>query len=68
VTALLDVGLSITGLVEHVECDWLALPWMEQIAPDRYALPAGRDRVPLMYTLTAVTPRQVSESTTSVSG
>lgn len=55
-TAVLDAGLTITSFAEHDECDWLALPWMVQTRPGHWALPDGRDRVPLMFTLTAVQP------------
>lgn len=53
VTALLDAGLRLTGLEEHREVEWRALPWMVPTEDGRYALPEGRDRLPLMYTLTA---------------
>jgi hypothetical protein len=53
VTALLDAGLTLTGLVEHDECEWEALPWMVRTDAGRYVLPEHRERVPLMYTLTA---------------
>lgn len=56
VTALLDAGLTLTGLVEHDECEWEALPWMVRNAEGRYVLPEHRERLPLMYTLTAVRP------------
>lgn len=56
VTALLDAGLTLTALVEHDECEWRALPWMVPTSGGRYALPDGRERVPLMYTLTAAKP------------
>lgn len=57
VTGLLGAGLRITGLVEHEEGEWQALPWMVPTASGRFALPAGRDRVPMMYTLTAAKDR-----------
>jgi 2-polyprenyl-3-methyl-5-hydroxy-6-metoxy-1,4-benzoquinol methylase len=57
VTALIDAGLRITALVEHDEAEWHALPWMVPTADGRYGLPPGRERVPLMYTITAVRER-----------
>jgi len=53
VSALVEAGLRITGLVEHDESEWHALPWMIPTEGGRYGLPAGYERVPLMYTLTA---------------
>jgi 2-polyprenyl-3-methyl-5-hydroxy-6-metoxy-1,4-benzoquinol methylase len=57
ITALIEAGLRITSLVEHDEAEWHALPWMAPTADGRYALPPGRERVPLMYTITAVRER-----------
>jgi SAM-dependent methyltransferase len=54
VTALIQAGLRITSLLEHDESEWHALPWMVSTADGRHALPEGRERVPLMYTVTAV--------------
>jgi SAM-dependent methyltransferase len=54
VTALIGAGLRITGLVEHNESEWHALPWMVPTGDGRHGLPTGRERVPLMYTVTAV--------------
>jgi SAM-dependent methyltransferase len=54
VTALLEAGLRLTSLVEHDEAEWHALPWMVPTSGGRYGLPPGRERVPLMYTITAV--------------
>ncbi len=54
VTALLDAGMRITALIEHDESEWHALPWMVQTSGGRYGLPPGRERLPLMYTLSAV--------------
>lgn len=56
VSAVLDAGLTLTGLVEHDECEWQALPWMVKADSGRHVLPDGRERLPLMYTLTAVRP------------
>jgi SAM-dependent methyltransferase len=54
VTALLECGLRITSLLEHDESEWHALPWMVPTGNGRHGLPEGRERVPLMYTVTAV--------------
>jgi SAM-dependent methyltransferase len=54
VSALIRAGLRITALVEHDESEWHALPWMVPTADGRHSLPDGRERVPLMYTVTAV--------------
>jgi SAM-dependent methyltransferase len=54
VTALIEAGLRITSLVEHDESEWHALPWMVPTGDGRHSLPDGRERVPLMYTVTAV--------------
>ncbi len=56
VTAVLDAGLVVTGLAEHREVDWQALPSMVEVGGGRYALPDGRDRLPLMFTLPARAP------------
>lgn len=57
VTAVLDAGLSVTGLLEHDEVEWQFLPCMERSpGGGRFALPRGRERLPLMYTLTARKP------------
>lgn len=53
VTALIEAGMRITALVEHDESEWLALPSMVPTSGGRYGLPPNRERLPLMYTLTA---------------
>ena len=53
VQAVLDAGLTVTGLREHRECEWQALPQMVRGADGRYRLPADPDRLPLMFTLEA---------------
>lgn len=57
VTALLDHGFEITGLVEHRSIPYR--PLGDQMEPDpdvpgEYRLIEGRDRLPLTYTLQAV--------------
>jgi SAM-dependent methyltransferase len=56
VTAVLDAGLRLDALVEHTEVEWQALPFLVEVGHGRYALPAGRERLPLMYTLMASAP------------
>jgi SAM-dependent methyltransferase len=54
VTALLDHGMEIAGLVEHRSVPWEAIPGlMEPIGGGEYALREGRDRLPLTFTLQA---------------
>ena len=58
VTALLDVGLELTGLAEHDSLPWEALPGqMEQVAPGEWRLADRPERLPHSYTLQAVKPR-----------
>ena len=55
ITALLDAGLSITGLVEHDSVPWEALPGkMERLEGDEWRLAENPSRVPHTYTLQAV--------------
>ncbi|KAK6428137.1 hypothetical protein LTR95_015721 [Oleoguttula sp. CCFEE 5521] len=55
VTALFNVGMQITGLVEHQSVPWEALPGqMVEVGNGEYALREGRERLPLTYTLQAV--------------
>nr|OQO30688.1 hypothetical protein B0A51_01963 [Rachicladosporium sp. CCFEE 5018] len=55
VTALFNVGMPITGLVEHQSVPWEALPGqMVEVGNGEYALREGRERLPLTYTLQAV--------------
>ncbi|KAK4508178.1 hypothetical protein PRZ48_001916 [Zasmidium cellare] len=55
IQSLIDVGMSITGLVEHKSLPWNALHGqMEKIEPfGEFALKQGRDNLPLSYTLQA---------------
>lgn len=54
VTAVLDAGMELTGLVEHD-----TLPWpqfdrlMDQVGPNEYRLRERPDRVPMSFTLQA---------------
>jgi SAM-dependent methyltransferase len=62
VTALLERGLRLDALVEH---DWTVhqqFPWLVELEPEhsvgghserRWAIPPGRPRIPLTYTLLA---------------
>jgi SAM-dependent methyltransferase len=56
VQAVLDAGLTLTRLEEHTEVEWASLPGLVPTSDGRYALPDGRDRLPLMFTLEAVKP------------
>jgi SAM-dependent methyltransferase len=55
VTALLDVGMTLTMLVEHDSVPWNALPgMMEQLPDGEYRLADRPWRLPHSYTLQAV--------------
>ena len=55
VTALLEAGMTITGLVEHTSVPWEALPGqMEQIDGGEWRLEDRPERLPHSYTLQAV--------------
>jgi SAM-dependent methyltransferase len=57
VTALLDEGLTITGLTEHDRVPWDALPGqMEELPDGEFRLREQPDRLPATYTLQAVRP------------
>ena len=57
VTALLDTGLAITGLVEHDSVPDHALPGQMRLREDsEYVLHARSGVMPLSYTLQAVAP------------
>ena len=59
VQAVLDAGLTITGLEEHQVLPWRRLPWMEHVegTHDWTRMPLHlRDAVPLSYTLQAMKP------------
>jgi hypothetical protein len=57
VTALLDAGLVLTGLVEHDSVPWEALPGQMEALPDgEYRLREQPARLPATYTLQAVRP------------
>ena len=57
ITALLDQGLRITGLVEHQSLPWDTLPGqMERMRDGKWRLRKGSERLPLTYTLRAVRP------------
>lgn len=58
VTALLDAGMTITGLVEHDTAPWLALPGlMEEVSQNEWQLADRPERLPHSYTLQAVKGR-----------
>ncbi|KAF2480417.1 methyltransferase domain protein [Neohortaea acidophila] len=55
VQALLDVGMLVTGLVEHQSVPWEALPGqMVKLENGEFELKEDKDRLPLTYTLQAV--------------
>jgi hypothetical protein len=55
VTAVLDAGLSVTGLVEHLSVPWEALAGqMRQIEGGEWQLLQRPERLPHTYTLQAV--------------
>jgi SAM-dependent methyltransferase len=57
VTALLDAGLALTGLVEHDSAPWNPLPGKtERIAGNEWRLAGNPARLPLTYTIQAVKP------------
>jgi SAM-dependent methyltransferase len=56
ISALVEVGLVITGLEEHRTVEWQALPFMVKGDDGLWRLPSGEDRLPLMYTVTATKP------------
>ncbi|HEX5201214.1 class I SAM-dependent methyltransferase [Paractinoplanes rhizophilus] len=55
VTAVLDAGMTLTGLIEHRSVPWEALPGRMHELPDgEWVLDEEPDRLPLTYTLQAV--------------
>jgi SAM-dependent methyltransferase len=55
VTALLDAGLELTGLVEHDSAPWEAIPGrMEHVEGDEWRHPQHPEWLPQTYTLQAV--------------
>ena len=57
VTALLEAGLQLTGLIEHDSVPWDALPGMMTLGPDgEHRLVDRPERLPCTYTLQAVKP------------
>ncbi|MEU8900378.1 methyltransferase [Nocardia sp. NPDC048505] len=61
VTAVLDAGLTVTGLTEHTSVPWNALPGrMRRDAEGEWTLSAHPERLPLSYTLQAV--KQLAQS------
>lgn len=52
VQSLLDAGLRLTSISEHATIPWQALPQMTQTETG-YALPHGRERLPVTFSLTA---------------
>ena len=57
VTALLDAGMTLTGLVEHTSVPWEALPGrMRKLEGGEWQIADRPDRLPHSYTLQAVLP------------
>jgi SAM-dependent methyltransferase len=57
VTAVLDAGLTVTGLVEHQSVPWEPLPGrMTQVGEGEWQLTDRPERLPHTYTLQAVRP------------
>ena len=58
VTAVLEAGLTLTGLTEHQSVPWEALPGLMELDPevDEYRLAERPERLPASFTLTAVKP------------
>ena len=51
-TSLLDVGLTIESFHEHTHMPWKPIPSLVETGKG-FALPSGRERVPLMFSLAA---------------
>ena len=59
-TALMDAGLTVTGLVEHDSAPWEALPGQMTSGPDgEWRLSERPERLPCSYTLQARRPDNV---------
>jgi hypothetical protein len=54
VTAVLDAGMTLTGLVEHQTVPWNALPGRMSPKGDEWQLTDRPERLPHTYTLQAV--------------
>jgi hypothetical protein len=48
----------VTGLREHYFADWRAFPSMVETEPGKCVLPDCPERLPLLFTLTAVEPKR----------
>jgi SAM-dependent methyltransferase len=57
VTALLDAGMTLTGLVEHDSVPWNALPGMMTETDGEWRLTGNPARLPCSFTLQAVRSR-----------
>ncbi len=56
ITALIQAGLRIEFVHEYDWCESPALPWMVEEGRWRWALPEGRERLPLAYAIRATKP------------
>ncbi|MEU4241178.1 class I SAM-dependent methyltransferase [Actinoplanes sp. NPDC026619] len=55
ITAVLDAGMTVTGLVEHQSVPWEALPGrMREVGDGEWQLIDNPDRLPHTYTLQAI--------------
>lgn len=53
VTAILGQGLQLLWLREHDWAPWQRFPWLEEDGAGHWAVPAGRPRIPLSFSLLA---------------
>ncbi|MDT0345409.1 class I SAM-dependent methyltransferase [Streptomyces litchfieldiae] len=53
VTALAGAGLRVERLAEHATTMWPRFPVLERVSAREYRYPAGRPRVPLMFSIRA---------------
>ena len=56
VQGALDAGLVVRGLAEHYYTEWKMLDSMVEDADERWLLPEGPERLPLLFTLQATRP------------
>lgn len=54
--AVLGAGLTIEAFGEQDDVPWKGLPFLVEVAPETWALPTGRDRLPMTFSLVARAP------------
>ncbi|MFZ0172640.1 MAG: class I SAM-dependent methyltransferase [Acidimicrobiales bacterium] len=54
--SIIDAGLRIELFHEFAESSFARFPFMEQIGPRLYQMPAGMPQLPLMYSIRAIKP------------